>query len=180
MFKVYYDTGDTYDAFEHGPVKSKRIDDYIEKGPVSSSELFPENMPPLSGVIAIAQYNPAEDKVDLLTGRDYYLWNDNHWIGADYWHVLDFFESMDFLEYRKDGVYINDAKRKWRKVKNDSEVFAFLADTGLVLLGTSEKDEYLEDALLQIQGDFSDVPPERFRVPKGTRLRSRTRKRHKR
>lgn len=179
MFKIYYDTGEIYDGFENPGIKSKHIDDFANTDPGGMGDLFPSTMPPLSGVIAIAQYSPSEDKVDLLSGRDYYLWNDNHWIGADLWHVLDFFESRDFLVYKKNGVYVK-IKNKEHKMSGDAELFAFLADTGLVLLGTSEKDEYLEDALLQIQGDFSDVPPERFRVPSGTKLRSRIRKRHQR
>jgi hypothetical protein len=166
MFKIYYDDGTEYE----GGIPRKMQDEKVRSlGQVGKSEIFSGHVPPFGGVVAIAQYMRETDIVDLLTGEKYYVWKQDHWLGGDLWHLLDFMETqMGVLKYTKNRMTVKEGD-KWRNV-DTTQLYAHLADSGLVVLGTMERNEFLLEAMQKIHADFAKIDIARFKLPIGTKL----------
>lgn len=171
MYRIYYEDDSIYDG--HLP----RIDHLGDTDDVDLRSFHVLEAPPLKMVVAIVQ-SKAEPELEVLTGKEYYYWKGEHWVGTDLWHVLAYFEDeLDFIRYRggKRKIY-SKARRKWNNAA-ESELYEAIENSGLVLLGTSESPERVLEILTRAMDEAdSGIIPDTVRIPSGLRLRVDTRR----
>jgi len=99
-----------------------------------------EGKPPARDVQIILQ---EDDKGPYLqSGSHYYIKRDGRWLGVDQYGLFDWLLDSDFYNYivPKHHMLIDG---EWRELKDDFELYFWLAEKGLVLFGrTITNKEY--------------------------------------
>jgi hypothetical protein len=170
MYKIYYEDGDIHD----GPMS--RTQGHIREVAEDQSERIVEpsrgkviNPPPLKAVVAIVQMD-MDGEAEILSGKEYYLWKDQHWVGTDLWHVMAHLEeNFDIIKYQKRKTRVKE-NGKWRDVDMVG-LLARMEDTGLVLHGTMETPKRTTEIMTRVVDDVAaGLLPATMKISKGMRL----------
>jgi len=99
--KVYYDDGST-SIIQFGPGAGINLDSVT---PLRSIRKL--------GVVAIVSQNPDTGWV-ITSGADYYIQNNGHWIGVDFFGLIDFLRINGYIDWgigwkriHVDGTWVN-------------------------------------------------------------------------
>lgn len=170
MYKIYYEDGSIHDGSQTR---------YLEKT-ADEAETYEEsiaepsrgnlmNPPPLKDVVAIVQVDK-DNEAEMLSGKEYYLWKDQHWVGTDLWHVMAHLEEhFDLIKYKKNKLQVK-TRGKWKSA-DMATLFAHMEDSGLVLHGTMETPKRTLEIMTKVIEDLEagDLP-ESINASRGMRL----------
>lgn len=173
MYIIYYKDGSKFDISQVRATHKGVINDGETQIEAVGEDVFVNDVPPPSEVIAILQAEEGAGEWQMLSGKPYYFWNGKEWAGTDLWHVIEHFVERGLVRYSINNIEVK-LGTVWKRT-TEVGLYSYLTESGIVLLGTSMDNVDVRRMLRGIARDSRDIPIVGD-LPPGTRIRSTRRR----